>query len=423
VVHDLLGLDLNVHGLGGGWGGGWELERGGWAQATGERCAANVQPPLPRPAAAHAPHLPARAAKRLVDHDAAVGHREALALAAGAQQEGAHRRGEAEAVRLRAAGLGWGGEAGRQARALREGGAQAQARLRSAPEPGTMRALRLPGTPPLPRRPAHVHVGAAQHHGVIDAHARGHGAAWRGADGVGRAVSAALRRGAEAGLHASARRCLRRCCRPRRRRLLCLPLRTRAPWPRLLPAARPPPAGPARSPPPRAGAAARTGRVDEQLDVLGRVLLVQQQQLAHDRVGAEVVDLAAEEHDALAQQQTEGVAGHVGGARRHDRLPVGLDPRPVPALWALLLLRLLAAVAGRRPERGARAAGGGARGAAACGPLPLWPRRHGRAAVAAGRSREGRHWCGSRAVRRPGGCPACVRGRGARACGGEAAQR
>jgi len=137
-----------------------------------------------------------------------------------------------------------------------------------------------------------------------------------------------------------------------------------------------------------------TGGVDEELDVLGRVLLVQQQQLAHDRVRAKVVDLAAQEYDALAQQQAKGVARHVGGARRHDGLPVGLDPRPVVALGLLLLLRLLlrVAAAGRRPHRGAHAAGSAGAAASEGGALLLWARsaRHG-AAVAAGGSRERRH--------------------------------
>ena len=45
-------------------------------------------------------HLPAGAAQRLVDHDARVGHGVALALGARSQQERAHGRGQAKAVRL-----------------------------------------------------------------------------------------------------------------------------------------------------------------------------------------------------------------------------------------------------------------------------------------------------------------------------------
>ena len=46
------------------------------------------------------PDLPAGAAQRLVDHDARVGHGVALALGARRQQERAHGRRQAEAVRL-----------------------------------------------------------------------------------------------------------------------------------------------------------------------------------------------------------------------------------------------------------------------------------------------------------------------------------
>jgi len=45
-------------------------------------------------------YLSLRASERLVNHDAAVGQRAALALCAGAQQEGAHRGGGAEADRV-----------------------------------------------------------------------------------------------------------------------------------------------------------------------------------------------------------------------------------------------------------------------------------------------------------------------------------
>jgi hypothetical protein len=43
--------------------------------------------------------------ERLVDHDPRVGQREALALGAGHQQEGAHAGGQADAQRARRRGL------------------------------------------------------------------------------------------------------------------------------------------------------------------------------------------------------------------------------------------------------------------------------------------------------------------------------
>ena len=47
-----------------------------------------------------AARLPAGAAQGLVNHDACVGHRVSLALGAGAQQERAHGRRQAKAIRL-----------------------------------------------------------------------------------------------------------------------------------------------------------------------------------------------------------------------------------------------------------------------------------------------------------------------------------
>ena len=49
------------------------------------------------------------------------------------------------------------------------------------------------------------------------------------------------------------------------------------------------------------------GRVDVELDVLFRVLAVQEEQLRHDQVGDLVVDGRAEKDDALLQQQRKDV--------------------------------------------------------------------------------------------------------------------
>jgi hypothetical protein len=80
-----------------------------------------------------------------------------------------------------------------------------------------------------------------------------------------------------------------------------------------------------------------TRRVDEHLDVLGWVLVVEQQQLADDSISAEVLHLTTKEHDALAQQKTERIAGHLLCAGRHDRLAACLDP------WTVVTLGTLAA--------------------------------------------------------------------------------
>jgi hypothetical protein len=46
-----------------------------------------------------------------------------------------------------------------------------------------------------------------------------------------------------------------------------------------------------------------TRRVDVEVDVAVRVLRLQEEDLRHDQVGDLIVDLLAEEHDALAQQE------------------------------------------------------------------------------------------------------------------------
>jgi hypothetical protein len=49
--------------------------------------------------------------------------------------------------------------------------------------------------------------------------------------------------------------------------------------------------------------------VDVDVDVLGAVLLVEEQQLRNDRVGGDVVDLGADEDDAVLQQAAVNVIG------------------------------------------------------------------------------------------------------------------
>lgn len=59
-------------------------------------------------------------------------------------------------------------------------------------------------------------------------------------------------------------------------------------------------------------------RVDVEVDVLLRVLAVQEQQLGHDDVGNLIVDRGAQKDDAVAQQQRVDVKGAFAS-------PVGLD--------------------------------------------------------------------------------------------------
>jgi hypothetical protein len=171
-------------------------------------------------------HLAAGAAQGLVDHDARVGHRVALALAAGAQQERAHGGGQAEAV-----GLGKEVENGGREWLFSQSAAHGKTQsVHAGRSCSTLKA----------QPPPHLHVGAAQHHRVIDAHARGHGATWWC---IGKARGVV---GSEA-VHQSTSG-YSTACQHAKSRPASLPTER----------ARPP-----------------TGRVDEELDVLGRVLLVQ----------------------------------------------------------------------------------------------------------------------------------------------------
>ena len=63
-----------------------------------------------------------------------------------------------------------------------------------------------------------------------------------------------------------------------------------------------------------AGVRQAAGGVDVEMDVLVRVLRFEVEDLGHDQVGDLVVDLLAEEHDALLEQQRVDVEGAVAAA-------------------------------------------------------------------------------------------------------------
>ena len=64
------------------------------------------------------------------------------------------------------------------------------------------------------------------------------------------------------------------------------------------------------------------GRVDVELDVLVRVLALEEQELGDDDVRHVVVDGAAEEDDAVLQQPAEDVPGALAAVRRLDHVRV-----------------------------------------------------------------------------------------------------
>lgn len=76
------------------------------------------------------------------------------------------------------------------------------------------------------------------------------------------------------------------------------------------------------------------GGIDEEADVLGRILGVEEEELADDGVGDEVVDAAPEEDDPLLQQQPHHVRLRPPHRRRRslgrriERRDRGAGPKP-----------------------------------------------------------------------------------------------
>ena len=81
-----------------------------------------------------------------------------------------------------------------------------------------------------------------------------------------------------------------------------------------------------------AGVDRSTGRVDVQVDVLVRVLGVQQQHLRADRVGVLVADLGAQEDDPVLQQRLVDVVVEPDAARSPGCARTQSGQRPVPLM-------------------------------------------------------------------------------------------